>query len=481
MKILFIHTAKDSQEELLDRYEEMQFGISYISSWLKANGHETRLLYLCGKYRPEQVDRCIAEYHPALVCFTAVYSEYNFVAGVAAYVKEKYPRIFLLAGGAQVTLNREICLADPFDALCIGEGEEPTLELVQQLAAGHDPAGIRNLWIKRGDVVERNPSRPFMADLDAFPFPDREMWREWIGNPGTRQVLFMGRGCPFPCTYCSNHALKKVADGAYVRYRKPSCIVAELEGIRKQFPETREVYLEIESFSVNMEWALDVCSALEGFNRFNDQQLSFGVNLRLTTNNRFEELFPALKLANFRFINIGLESGSERVRREVLKRHYSNNDVVTASRLAHEHGLQVSMYVLVGVPGETLGDFMETVRVLREAQPDFCGDSIFFPYPGTELYNRARAEGLLPERLDMTMERRRATLDMPGFSRRQILRSYFLFDHYVYHGVRPWYKIYPRVLNKIIYATPFLYALTNNRFAGWLRKSLRGLLRPSNQ
>jgi radical SAM superfamily enzyme YgiQ (UPF0313 family) len=481
MKILFVHTAKDATEERLSRFEEMQFGISYISAWLKFHGHETRLLYLCGRYRPDQIDRCIEEFGPGLVCFTAVFSEYRFAVSIAGYIKERYPKLFLLAGGSQVTLDRENCLGDPFDALCIGEGEEPTLELVEQLASGQQPSDIPNLWIKRSGEVERNPCRPFMADLDAYPFPDREMWREWIGDAGTRQVLFMGRGCPFPCTYCSNHALRKVAEGTYVRYRDPARIIAELAEIRRQFPATREVYLEVESFSVNMEWALSVCTAVEEFNFSSDNPMSYGVNLRLTTKNRFEELFPAMKRANFRFINIGLESGSERVRREVLKRNYSNEDVVKAVRMAHEYGLQVSMYVIIGVPGETADDFRETVRVLREARPDFCGDGIFFPYPGTELYDRAKSEGLLPDRLDMTMERRRASLDMPYFRRSEILKCYFLFDHYVYKGVRPWHKIYPRVLNKIIYAVPFLYALTNNPVAGWIRKILRDWLRPSNQ
>jgi radical SAM superfamily enzyme YgiQ (UPF0313 family) len=481
MNILFVHTAKDSGEPLLARYEEMQFGISYISSWLKSHGHETRLLYLCGRYRPDLVEQYLEEFRPVLVCFTAVYSEYRFVVDVAGYIKQRHPGLFLLAGGPQVTLNAEACLGDPFDALCVGEGEAPTLELVTQLSEGREPSGIANLWIKRSNGVERNPSRSFMSDLDAYPFPDREMWRPWIGDTGSRQVLFMGRGCPFPCTYCSNHALKKVSAGEYVRYRKPERIVAELAELHRQFPEVREVYLEIESFSVNLAWALSVCSALEAFNRDSDRPLSYGVNLRLTNNNRFEELFPALKRANFRFINIGLESGSERVRREVLKRHYANADVIKAVAMAHDHGLQVSLYVLVGVPGETVADFRETVRVLREAAPDFCGDSIFFPYPGTELYDRAEAEGLLPPRLDMTMERRRATLDMPGFSRSEIMRSYLLFDHYVYRGRRPWYKIYPRVINKIIYAFPFLYAITNNRPVAWLRRLLRKLLRPSNQ
>ncbi len=481
MNVLFIYTAKDEREQKLPLYENMQFGISYISSWLKAHGHQTRLLYLNGYYRPGAIDKCIEEFRPGLVCFTAVYSEYPFVASVAALIKERHPGLFLLAGGPHVTLNPEACLADCFDALCVGEGEEPTLELAGELAADRPPAGIRNLWIRHGDGVERNPSRSFMADLDAYPFPDREMWREWIEDADSRQVVFIGRGCPFPCTYCSNHALRRVSEGTYVRYRQPERIVAEIAEIRTQFPNLREIYLEVESFSVDLPWAQAVCGALEEFNRNLAQPLSFGVNLRLTPKNSFDELFPALQRSNFRFINIGLESGSERVRREILKRSYANEDVVRAVKTAKSYGLRVNLYVLIGVPGETLEDFRETVRVLREAQPDYCGDSIFYPYPGTELFQRAKDMGVLRSGTDLNMERRRATLDLPGFSRSGIMRCYLLFDHYIYKGIRPWYQIYPRIINKTLKAYPLLNALSDNLLFVWLRRTLRGILRPSNQ
>ena len=66
-----------------------------------------------------------------------------------------------------------------FDALCIGEGEYPGLELVEQLSEGKSPSGIMNLWIKQADGIEKNPTRPFLQDMDELPFPDREMWNPW--------------------------------------------------------------------------------------------------------------------------------------------------------------------------------------------------------------------------------------------------------------------------------------------------------------
>jgi radical SAM superfamily enzyme YgiQ (UPF0313 family) len=482
MNVLFVFSAKDSKDERMTLYEEMQFGISYISSFLKKSGHATRLVYLTGASGAGAIDRYIEEFRPGLICFTAVFSQYRFIASVAGHVKRTFPDVFLLAGGPHITLRPEECLADPFDAWCIGEGELPTLELVQQLERGAGlPARIPNLWIRQGDVVEKNPARAFIADLDAMPWPDREMWREWVDEPDSRQVVFIGRGCPFPCTYCSNHALKRVAAGEYVRYRKPGAIVSEIAAIRESFPRVKEVYLEIESFTVNMPWALEVCDRIAAFNATLPVPLTFGVNLRLTGRNAFDELFAAMRKANFRFVNIGLESGSERVRKEVLKRYYTNADVVKTVQGAKAYGFRVNLFVLIGIPGETLEDFRETVRVLREASPDYCGDSIFYPYPGTELYEVALRQGLIGGGQEEAMERRRATLDLPGFSRDQIMRGYIWFDHYVYRGVRPWYQIYPRVANKAVNAIPALSALFNNPAMNWLRRKLRGVLRPSNQ
>jgi radical SAM superfamily enzyme YgiQ (UPF0313 family) len=92
------------------------------------------------------------------------------------------------------------------------------------------------------------------------------------------------------------------------------------------------------------------------------------------------------------------------------------------------------LYVLVGLPGETWEEFQETVQCTRDCDPDFYYHSIFTPYPGTVLYDKCQEMNLLEQGLDMTLERRRAVLDLPGFSRRQIRREYLLFAWRVYRG-----------------------------------------------
>lgn len=469
MKVAFIFSLTDSYTpgKPLESQLQMQFGISYISVVLRIHGHQTRLLVL-SRETANAVDNFIEEFQPSLVCFTAVASEYPFIASIARKIKEKYPSIYLIAGGCHVSLNPEQAISDAFDAVCVGEGEYPTLELVKQLEKCKEPSAIANLWFKRKTEIEKNPTGAFLEDLDLIPFPDREMWQKWIYPVSqTKHSILLGRGCPYLCTYCCNHALRKLQSGNYVRFRSPENILEELKRLVADFPKTEEVYLEVETFAANIKWAIEVCALFEKYNNARSRPLSFGVNLRISPNVNIEPLVAALKEANFSFVNIGLESGSERVRKEILNRNYSNQDVVQFVRLLKQYGLKINFFNLIGIPGETPEDFRETVRVNRECQPDGNLLSIFFPYPGTDLYLLCKERKLLdgfPER-DLYMERRAAHLDLPEFPRRKIQRSYILFEWYAYLGQKPIYKILAYVLIRRIHAS---YSL--NRFYRWITR-----------
>ncbi|MFC1577027.1 B12-binding domain-containing radical SAM protein [Candidatus Omnitrophota bacterium] len=451
MNILFIHSIDDiyTPEKPLRTPEQMLFGISYISALLKRHGHRTKLTVLSrilGKKNYKMIDDRLKEFCPKLICFAAVSTEYKFISGAAKYIKGRYPDIYLVIGGPHVSLNAEDILSDAFDALCIGEGEYPTLELASQLEEGMRPLGIPNLWIKNDLGVEKNAPRRVLQDLDSLPFPDREMWDEWIDEEeGSRYPVLLGRGCPFQCTYCCNHALRKIAGGPYVRFRSPENIVKEIEEFAARFPDKKAIYLEVETIGADRKWAERLCSKLEGLNAALDEPLNFGVNLRIAPNIDFDSLFAAFKKSNFKIINIGVESGSERVRKEILNRNYSNKDIINTVSLARKYGLKVHFYNLIGVPGETADDFKETLGINRVCAPDKSYTHIFYPYPGTELYSTCIKQGLLRDAPDTELERCKAVLDLPGFSKRQIQNGFIWFDYHIYRGRRPIYRILPKV------------------------------------
>jgi radical SAM superfamily enzyme YgiQ (UPF0313 family) len=457
LNILFIYTLEvpQSPTKPIAVLEWTQFGISYISSYLQQAGHVTRLLVLTRKSNFELIDETMSTFKPDLVAFTAVSSEYLFVERIGKYIQERYPNAFLLVGGPHVSLNPDEAMLEIFDALCIGEGEQPTLELITRLEQNLTISGIANLWIRLEGIVEKNQPRLFLEDLDTLPFPDRAMWQEWLDiefRPEKfRPAVLLGRGCPFICSYCSNHSLRKLAEGIYVRMRSPDNIVAEIKSVISLYPKTEEIYLEVETFGADLEWAERLCSQLEAFNKERERPLRFGVNLRIYPNliNKLEPLFMKLNQSNFRSINIGLESGSERVRKEILRRIYSNQDVIQTVATAKKYGIKVSFFNIVGIPSETIGDFNDTVRMNRTCLPDQLMTSIFYPYPGTDLYSLCESQGLVPEdHLASSMERVKADLDFPQFRKQQIQKAYIWFDYYVYKDLRPLSSLAKRTLEQ---------------------------------
>ena len=209
------------------------------------------------------------------------------------------------------------------------------------------------------------------------------------------------------------------------------------------------------------------------YNKKHEKRIKFGANLALTSNfmsneERCHELLEKCKNANLKIINIGLESGSERMRKDILKRpHYTNDELVRFCTLSRQYDLNVVFFVLMGLPGETLKDYFETIKTARRAQPHNCYVSIFYPYLGTDLADNAISLGLIhPRNLRETStsksERARAILDLEGFSSRRIRFEYIVFWIRVYlgywtlskvliHSTKSLLRAYPSIYSKVFY------------------------------
>jgi len=439
MNVLFVHSETWSKrigpfdkKRPLGSQDEIQFGISYISSLLKKHGHGTRLFIAAGRLEKKKIDKAVNDFKPGLICFTAVFREFNMITLAAKYIKKKYPAIYLLAGGAHITLNPEQAINEAFDAICVGEGEYPARELIEQLEKKQRPSKINNLWIKSENGIERNITRNFLPDLDRLPFPDRQMWQRWIKRLHTSQVILLGRGCPFTCSYCCNHAFKKVAPGKYVRFRSPGNIIAEITELLIQFPETKTVYFETEALNADEKYLFEFCHRLEEFNKSIGNRLSYGVNLRITPNTDMKTVLFHLRKAGIGYISIGLESGNEMIREKILDRHYSNRLFKEVVKTAKRYRLFVMVYAMIGIPGETKKEYLDTVNILRECKPHYIQVNIFFPYPGTKLYRHCLEQNHLPKNRLCDRGRNAAVLDLPGFSKKEIQESFYDFLPRVY-------------------------------------------------
>ncbi|HEY3381369.1 MAG TPA: radical SAM protein [Vicinamibacterales bacterium] len=492
-RVLFVLPVPESYgaERPLLNFMQGNAGISLMAGLLKAHGHETEAFVAGHNHMAagrRLLNLTIARFRPDVVGFSAMAPTFQASVHLARSLRRHHPGLYLVAGGPHVSLNPETTLDAGFDAACVGEGEHPLLELTEQLSRGQRPTSIANFWFRNGTETERNPPRPFLEDLDSLPPADYDVWQKWVdpemlslyvkaGMP-TVSVL-LSRGCPFRCTYCSNHALSRLASGPYVRVRSPDAIVADVRTASQLHPGVHDIYLEVETIGLNQEWALALFERLEAFNAERTSPLRFGCNLRVIPGLQPDALFAAMQTANVRFLNIGLESGSERLRTEVLHRHYSNDDMVRTVAAARRYGLRFTLYNLIGIPGETYEDFLETVRMNRILAPDEHMTSIFEPYPGTELHVVCEERGYLRTVRYDPLGRQRAQLDLPGFSRATIQRCSNWFDYYVFKGRMSNRQLLLRIGTRWFRSSRLLVTVSHWRPLARILRILKSRVRPA--
>jgi len=414
-----------------------QFGIGMLSAVLKAHGHQTRLHYLFGKYDPSALQKSINDWRPDLIAFSSVSPQYHYVRQI---FRDLQPfNAFTILGGQHATLAPE-CLEEivGLDAVCVGEGEYPLLELADALAArqagGEIDHTVKNIWFKTGpNRIIRNETRPFIENLDALPFPDRELfdYQRIIDSDFSTALFMFSRGCPYDCTFCSNHALRMKQSGRYVRFRSVESALAEIRQVTSRY-KMQTLYFNDDCFTAQKSFLDEFCARYP-----REFSLPFDINARPETLD--DEVCRRLKEAGCRRVSIGIENGSEQFRREVLGRRQSNEQIAESFAACRRAGLKTKSFNIVGFPYETPAIFQETVNLNRRIQPDSVIIGVFEPYPGTKLAEVCLKEGFIGADSAETcfVGRRDTVLNMPQFPRNEILKCFRNFAFNVYRQSAP--------------------------------------------
>jgi len=432
IRVLFVHFVKSNNllNKPLFNQKEIPFGVSYIMSVLRQNNFQYDVIITDKNYNKKEIDKKIKEFRPKLICIYCLSSYFNHILGFCEYLKTIYSKILILLGGPHITLNPKLDMDSPYDIINIGEGEYPVLELLRQLEQNKEPTRIKNLWIKKKRHIEKNTIRDYIQDIDKIPFPEREIWQKYILNKNSEHVIFLGRGCPFNCNYCSNHKLKSISKSKYVRLRNPKYIIKEIMELLEKFKGINRICFEIETIGENKKFINLLSKELQGLNQRLTRKLEFGANLRITENLDQEYLFNRLKKANFKYLKIGIESGSEKIRRAVISRNYSNKKITEVAKSARKYNLSIQVYVMIGLPYETKNDFKETIHLLKKIKPDIIFQNIFYPYTGTEIYDICKNNNLLKKNYLNKRERYNVVINSKGFSEINIM-MYFIFLQYI--------------------------------------------------
>ena len=464
MKIMLVFTELNQKFGAL----RSQHGLFSLSAVLKQNGYpQVSMVYFSESLDLETWRTEIHRQRPDLIGFYSTAEQFFFIKTLI----EAVPRpIFTIGGGPHPTCYPRCIETIPrLDAICVGEGEYPLLELVQALEAGRDFTGIQNLWVRQNGNILRNETRPFIQNLDLLPFEDRELldMQAAIDQYGFSQLRIMAtRGCPFSCTYCSNKRTSRTQPGRYVRYRSAEHILGEIKTIQSKV-RFDEIFFDDDIFMMNREIVDEFC-------RRYPQEVGKPFVFCGRVEACHEDVLRKLKEAGGRRIDFGLESGNEEIRRSIMKRKMSNRQILEATRLAQSVGLQVKTLNMVGLPEETEEKFQDTIRINQEINPDVISLSVFYPYPGTELYdyclekNYLHPEESLPENY---VSRRESLLELPHFPKKDIARCFRWFGFHVFKK----HSLIKAIGYKMIYSKQGEFYLNlSRRFRKVLRKVLKG-------
>lgn len=172
-------------------------GIMSLSAVLKQKGHKVELLKTQNLNFKQIVEK-VKDFSPDIFAYSIMTGEHNYYFDLNQNLKKKF-KVFSIFGGPHPTFYPETIYKNGVDAVCLGEGEGAILELVENLAKKKSINKIRNLWIKDGNQIIKNPIRPLVENLDILPFPDREII--YNSSPEFKKYkskfFFSGRGCPY--------------------------------------------------------------------------------------------------------------------------------------------------------------------------------------------------------------------------------------------------------------------------------------------
>lgn len=409
----------------------VHLGTGYLSAVLKEAGHDTAFLHLVEPLDRNGFLEWLSIQEAGLVAFSSTSLMFPKVRRMARWAKEE-TGLPVLVGGLHPTLGT--LEEESIDMVCVGEGEEALVELVEALEGRgnvEEVGSIVGSWRGRNFA---NPVRHLLEDLDQLPFPDRSIFDMSRMAPDQRERISVmaSRGCPYHCKYCSNHAQKSAYPNSdrYVRFRSVDNVLTEIEGLAMNAEGIDHVRFDDDILTLRPKW-------FEEFVREYPRR----VDLPFICNSRAdlldEERIEKLKEAGCKTICMGIESGNTWLRKNVLGRKMSDKQILNAFRLCRKYGIGCVSLNMMGFPHEDFSMVLDTIKLNAQAQPGVTQITVFYPFPGTELHRLCREEGLLVSEDTDTIFTRRSALKLNGISREQmeLVSEFFTPLAWLYHEI----------------------------------------------
>jgi len=382
-------------------------GLGYIASSLLIEGHEVEALDINGyRFNREKVEEKIKEANFDVAGIGGIITTYKYIKWLIEILRKYHPNKKIIIGGSVGSSIPGIMLENnDVDFVCLGEGEETIKELIGTLEAGVEFSKVKGIWYrdKNGEIRQNSLRKP-IADLNTIPFPSWKLFpidiylknpigalnrNKWIdgasdGGAPFSMNLSATRGCPYQCIYCYHDFM-----GQGHRSRSAENIVKEIEFLHKKYNVAYFHFVDDE-FVFNKEFILTFCRLMKDLRLKLGKELTWGCTGRVNLMN--EGLLVAMAESGCTLIGYGIESASQKML-DLIKKRVTVQQAKNAIRLTKKYLGWADCSFMIGYPGEDKQTIQETVDFCKEL--DLTPEVIFFltPYPGTELYRMALAQG----------------------------------------------------------------------------------------
>lgn len=402
--------SRDSVRRLLTPHS-----LLYMGAVLKDRGYEVEILdSVCEGYYDTKLedsfvhyglsDGVVAErissFAPDIVGITSMFSsQKGYALRYADITKSVDEDVPVVVGGLHFsTFPREALKNHSVDYVVMGEGEYRFPGLIESLNKGQTDIDLDGIAYKRaGDTVVR-PITARIADLDSLPFPARDLidMERYISigvplGPFARRErvehVLTSRGCPFHCIFCSAAEYF----GREFRERSVDNIMAEVGELVSSYG-IQEIQFSDDNLTLNRKRSKDLFRRLRGYG------LSLCTPNGVMVQTLDEEMIELMAKAGLYQITFAIESGSERVLREIINKPIPDRrEVKRLAAVCDGLGMQIHATFIVGFPGETREELNETLNYPYDMGFDSVSFFIASPIPGSKLHEQCKGNGYLKE------------------------------------------------------------------------------------
>ncbi len=389
-------------------------GLRTLSACLEKEGHEVLLIFLplVEDYTRKYASRELSQvWEKAKNSRLVGIGSLESTTGRAKQLIDLFQKkgIPVVWGGPHTTFFPEKCFKLG-DIIAVGEAEEAIVELANKMEKGEDITNIKNFWIRKNDKEYKNPVRSPPNNLDVLAMPDFDIEDQWILERGKlipfeerhlAGMLFFQteRGCPQACSYCTNNILRALYEDKadLLRTHSVDYVITFLKKIKKKFSSIKTIDIRDETITVRkIEWLRDFSK------RYKEE---IGLRMKclaepatMSFGEVSDEKIRLLVEAGLTDIIIGIQSGSDRLNKEVYNRFITAKHVLECAKILNKYKdkLRVMYDVISCNPYETNEDIIATIRLLQKIpKPYFLSVNNLIFFEGTPLYKRALEDGYI--------------------------------------------------------------------------------------